>query len=530
MTFAVRFEPGLKPVFKHGTHDQKKHGSWADGSGGTNTELSDDEIREVIYGSKTVEQMFQKIAKLQGKSMKPKVAELKDSEVNLYRGVANPKRDTQQLLEGKVPFTSGQTWGQGIYVTPLKDEAEGYGKVIGMKLDDSATLVRREDSAFDVDMSGDEFKSNFLDFPRIRQQVLAGKKDNMSVSDSYNIYWAGKGYDGYSPHGRETVLFNAEHLTLNSKDVSQDVKKHGTHDQSTHGSWADGSGGDVAPYELSSYYRANFDETDDYDEMVKVYTERYGEDSQNGVVESELRALNDYANHGYEDTNAYLRGTLEDRVALTPNESGAFASGNSAMRDIAFRDNPVVGESIESQTASHDRSIRIYEAKNRDSILTAFNAQKRYRLLQTVDQLDEIINDSPLHFRDTTLYRSMSSRGLSTLKVGDVVTDRGFMSTTRVDITDPKNMNVLASFSGLGSGAKRIVAVIYPDSSRSMGRGIAVDAIKLVSGDSTDVSTREKEVLLPRNTQLKFLGYGTPKMGDRTMETNGQVAVFKRQN
>jgi dsDNA-binding SOS-regulon protein len=325
-------------------------------------------------------------------------------------------------------------------------------------------------------------------------------------------------------------VISGEDLPSLYPDALSGMFKHGTGDQKPHGSWANGGEGDVAPYELSSYHRANFNETYDYDEMVKVYTERYGQDSTRGVEESELRALNDYANHGYLDTNAYLRGALEDRVALTPNESEAFASRNSAMRDIAFRDNPVVGESIESQNASHDRSIRIYAEKNRDAILTAFNAEKKDSLQKTVNRLDEIIDDSPLHFRDTTLYRSMSSRGLSTLKVGDVVTDKGFMSTTRVDITDPKNIDVLGSLSGLGSGAKRQVAVIYPDSSRSMGRGIAVDAIKLVSGDSTDVSTREKEVLLPRNTKLKFLGYGIPKMGDRTMETNGQVAVFKRLN
>ena len=369
MTFAVRFEPGLKPVFKHGTHDQKKHGSWANGSGGTNTELSDDEIREVIYGSKTVEQMFQKIAKLQGKSMKPKVAELKDSEVNLYRGVANPKRDTQQLLEGKVPFTSGQTWGQGIYVTPLKDEAEGYGKVIRMKLDDSATLVRREDSAFDVDMSGDEFKSNFLDFPRIRQQVLAGKKDNMSVSDSYNIYWAGKGYDGYSPHGRETVLFNAEHLTLNSKDVSQDVKKHESHDQSTHGSWADGGGGaeagdirselatyfgtDTVSYLASEGYKSVIERTNtSSDSRLDIIAEKQGFDGVPTVVSA--TDLNKLSREDYEIAyRGIAEGTYPIGIGAVPSstyfeqfKSGKYHSGlGQAGNGIYFADNYRVAKS-----------------------------------------------------------------------------------------------------------------------------------------------------------------------------------------
>ena len=239
MTFAVRFEPGLKPVFKHGSGDQKPHGSWANGSSGTATELSDDEIRDIIYSSKTVEQMLHRVAELQGKSMKPKVADLSDEEINLYRGIATPERDIPQLLDGKIPFTPWQTWGQGIYATPDRSDAESYGQVVGIKLDKKANILRGEQAAFEVDYSGDELKSDFLDHSRVSQQVLSGGKDNFSMSDAYNVYWAGKGYDGYSPHGWEMVLFNNSYVTLNKKDITLTVQKHGTGDQKPHGSWAD---------------------------------------------------------------------------------------------------------------------------------------------------------------------------------------------------------------------------------------------------------------------------------------------------
>jgi hypothetical protein len=33
MTLVIRFEAGLRPILKHGDHDQKTHGNWATGGG-----------------------------------------------------------------------------------------------------------------------------------------------------------------------------------------------------------------------------------------------------------------------------------------------------------------------------------------------------------------------------------------------------------------------------------------------------------------------------------------------------------------
>jgi hypothetical protein len=35
MTLVIRFEAGLRPILKHGDHDQKTHGNWATGGGDT---------------------------------------------------------------------------------------------------------------------------------------------------------------------------------------------------------------------------------------------------------------------------------------------------------------------------------------------------------------------------------------------------------------------------------------------------------------------------------------------------------------
>ena len=242
----IKFAPGLKPVLKHQEHDQSTHGNWADGSQGSVSELSDDEIRDVIYNSKTVNEMFEKVAKRQGKSMKPSVDNLSENEITHYRGVQDVDRDAQRLLDGKIKFTEFQTWGQGIYLAEDKSLASEYGTLIGMKLDASAKIVQGEttwDSAFDVSYDNPSARtrntttSNFIDLGRIETQIRAGKMDNLSISDMRNVYWAAKGYDGFTTFG-ETVLFNGSKLTINRADIGTAVQKHGTGDQKPHGNWA----------------------------------------------------------------------------------------------------------------------------------------------------------------------------------------------------------------------------------------------------------------------------------------------------
>jgi GNAT superfamily N-acetyltransferase len=239
---------GWSGVVKHGTHDQSSHGNWAEGSEGSSKELSNDDIKDIISNSDTVNEMYQKVAERLGKSMKPQLADLSEEEINFYRGVTDVDRDAQRLLDGNIPFTPFQTWGQGIYVSSEPDYAATYGDLIRLKLDKSAKLVEGEIawskaySLFDKDSS--------LDMPKILERITSGKMDNFSDSDIANIYWAAKGYDGYSAYatGRaEVVLFNADKLTVNKADIGGAVKKHqqGLHDQRTHGSWAGGGGAGV---------------------------------------------------------------------------------------------------------------------------------------------------------------------------------------------------------------------------------------------------------------------------------------------
>ena len=455
---------GDTTVKKHQEHDQSSHGNWAEGSQGTTIELTDDEIRDVIYNSKTVNEMFQKIAKRQGKSMKPSVDNLSEDEITHYRGVTDVSRDAQRLLDGKIKFTEFQTWGQGIYLAEEKDIASHYGTLIGMKLDSSAKIVQGEttwDSAFDVSYDNPSARtrntttSSFIDLSRIETQIRAGKMDNLSISDMRNIYWAAKGYDGFTTYG-ETVLFNGSKLTVNKADIGEAVRKHQEHDQSTHGNWA-----------LSENYPdlltlGTFDEESEYDPALMVYSERYGVDKDGkivGVETFEHDAIDSYSQEGYKNINAFLR-----------NPRG-------------FEDS--------------------YEIKF---------------LQEKVDGLDSLIDKAPDMFGDKTLYRIVDNFVLGELTPGDTLRDKGFLSTTRIDLTrDTDARDALGEI----YDTPDTVAVILPSPTKS-GKGIAVDLYRTSVNDTSSVSDREKEVLLPRNTDLLFLGY------KRGIGSEDKVAVFQR--
>jgi hypothetical protein len=108
MTLVIRFEAGLRPILKHQEHDQSSHGSWAKGSQGATSNLSDDEIRDVIYNSKTVNEMFDKVANRLGKSMKPSVDNLSEDEITHYRGVSDVSRMPSDCLMEKLSLQNAK--------------------------------------------------------------------------------------------------------------------------------------------------------------------------------------------------------------------------------------------------------------------------------------------------------------------------------------------------------------------------------------------------------------------------------------
>ena len=253
-------------------------------------------------------------------------------------------------------------------------------------------------------------------------------------------------------------------ITLTFPVGYKPVLKHGDHDQSTHGSWASG----------------NFDEDTQGEEAQGSYFDKYGIKTDGskepvGISRDEIKSLDNYTADGFKGINSYLRGN--DGPFL-------FTEGS--------------------------RSEREYKGMNDNK----------------VSDIDKLIEESPNLFGDKNLYRVFAEDVLSSVKEGDVITDKAYLSTTRVDITDSKNIDTLQNLQMISETNDR-TGIILPSASKS-GKGLAVDYMKNAVSDlftNTSTANNEKEVLLPRNTSLKFMGYQKVNAGtDNVMD----VAVFQR--
>jgi len=250
--------------------------------------------------------------------------------------------------------------------------------------------------------------------------------------------------------------------TKHPNSLPKEVSKHGDHDQSSHGSWATN----------------NFDEETQGEEAQNTYFEKYGIKTDGskdpvGISREEIRSLNTYTADGYAEINGYLR---------------------------RFNRDPDENDSIDA---------------------------KQYRQMQEyrVGDLDKLIEEAPEFFGDKNLYRVFDKSITDTLEVGDFLMDKGFMSTTRVDITREEGLDVLQNLQMIRT-TDDTPSIILPSESKR-GKGLAVDYVKNAVSDlfeNVSTAANEKEVLLPRNTTLKFMGYNTVSISGNPMK----VGVFQR--
>ena len=289
------------------------------------------------------------------------------------------------------------------------------------------------------------------------------------------------------------------------------VLKHGEHDQSSHGSWAAG----------------NFDEETEYDGAMGTYSERYGIDKDGnrvGMSADEHNAIDDYSQNGYKRINSFLRDT-DKKTELDPAEAKLIIENNESLYLEAideWSENNDTGSSDMTEADLED-AIANYATKHEGELLERVNSGSTSMAENTqkdVEALDSLIDKSPVLFGDKTLYRVFSDKALEGLTEGDVLTDRGFLSTTRIDVTQEGQSSARSWMGGI-SNTSDTVAVILPNESGT-GKGLAVDIYRTVVDDTSSISDTEKEVLLPRSTPLKFLGYKTD------VGTEARVAVFQR--
>jgi hypothetical protein len=298
-----------------------------------------------------------------------------------------------------------------------------------------------------------------------------------------------------------------------SKGLTLVMEKHGTHDQKTHGSWADG----------------NFDEETQYESAYSEYSELFGVDAQGnyaGTTAYEANAVLSYTGNGYMNINYYARGLNETEDEISLGLSMQVVLDNPELFDEAIENySERDSDSGELSLSEETDAIYRYIDANKGKVMDAFRAGKSEEAetsMRSIERLDSVIAKSPATFGATNLYRVFADDVLANLEEGDILIDRGFMSTSRIDLTSTTRLGQSTrTHLGRIDDTPDTVAVILPNASKS-GKGLAVDIYKELLGEPMGQSSREKEVLLPRGTPLRFIGYKTD------VGSEARIAVFER--
>jgi hypothetical protein len=122
---------------------------------------------------------------------------------------------------------------------------------------------------------------------------------------------------------------------------------------------------------------------------------------------------------------------------------------------------------------------------------------KTYADSSVVKGLDNAIEMAP-RMPNQKVWRTASAEAIENLKVNGVYIDKGFTSTTAVDITHPDNGMLLLTLSTVSSGRKALMEI----DTGSVGKGLYMP--KMFPGQP--IAEKEREFLLPRETKMRYLG------------------------
>jgi hypothetical protein len=122
---------------------------------------------------------------------------------------------------------------------------------------------------------------------------------------------------------------------------------------------------------------------------------------------------------------------------------------------------------------------------------------KTYADSSVVKGLDNAIEMAP-RMPNQKVWRTASAEAIENLKVNGVYIDKGFTSTTAVDITHPDNGILLLTLATVSSGRKALMEI----DTGSVGKGLYIP--KMFPGQP--IAEKEREFLLPRETKMRYLG------------------------
>lgn len=205
---------------------------------------------------------------------------------------------------------------------------------------------------------------------------------------------------------------------------------------------------------------------------------------------------------------------LKPVIKFNPNHDarGRFSSGagNSALSSFESKVDATYGTGDDEFTIDHTgdesvASLGTYLAQGhtlndlvRYENDEGFNSTIGGRtVVEIVAGLDNAIEMAP-PMPQQTVWRVASAEAIDKLVTGQTYIDRGYTSTTAVDLTHRDNGLVLLTLAKVSNGQKAIMQI---DTGKS-GKGIYMP--KMFPGQP--IAEFEKEFLLARNTKMKYLG------------------------
>lgn len=227
-----------------------------------------------------------------------------------------------------------------------------------------------------------------------------------------------------------------------------------------------------------------------------------------------LKPVLKHGSHDQRTHGSWANGSISETVGSSTPENMrgkniGEASLGKAYRDAEFRESLSFDEkySIESYLQrGHNINTKIRKGENLDGDEVH------------IDRLDEIISLAPALNGDR-LYRTTSTEALEGLRVGDVIQDKGYMSTTVANLLEPANGILLLTLSTVTSGRKSIIRI----DGNYKKTGLFMPAVN----PSSPIAEFEKEVVLPRGTKLRYKGFVMYPIGD---DQAVQVHDFERES
>jgi hypothetical protein len=126
-----------------------------------------------------------------------------------------------------------------------------------------------------------------------------------------------------------------------------------------------------------------------------------------------------------------------------------------------------------------------------------------------IEAMDALIERAPQVKSETPIFRVFNAYLVVGLKAGDTYVDKGYMSTTTHNITAKRGKTV-RNLIGDIEPTMDVVGRIKPNGHHS---GISINH----AGEDISPNPKEHEFILPRGTQLKYLGFEKAPSGETIM-------------